>query len=410
MSSRTANRAIESAEPALYGGTPIRRTWLPYGHQSIDDQDRAAVLSVLRSDWITQGPKIEEFENAVADYCGVGHAVAFSSGTAALHAACAAARLVPGDEVVTTPLTFVATANAVVFCGGKPVFADIRPDTLNIDPAQVERLITSQTKAVIAVDFAGQPADLEKILFLAKRRNLIVIEDACHALGAGYRGRKVGSVSPMTVLSFHPVKPITTGEGGMVLTYDADLARRMRTFRHHGIVCPDPGRPWRNEMEEIGYNYRITDMQCALGLSQLRRLNDGMARRQEIAARYERAFSAMDEISLPSTAPDVLHARHIFVLLLNLDRLAADQDEILDALRAENVGATLHYPLVHLRSFYRRRFGYGEGLCPTAEAVSRRMVTLPLFSSMTDDDAEDVIRAVEKIIRYFRRRQIPVGA
>jgi perosamine synthetase len=208
----------------------------------------------------------------------------------------------------------------------------------------------------------------------------------------------------MTVLSFHPVKPITTGEGGMVLTHDTDLAQRMRTFRHHGIVCPDTSRPWRNEMDELGYNYRITDLQCALGLSQLRKLDDGMARRQEIAAQYERAFSAMDEISLPSTAPDVLHARHIFIALLNLDRLSADQDEILEALRAENIGATLHYPLVYFRSFYRKRFGYGEGLCPMAEAVSRRMVTLPLFSSMTDDDAEDVIRAVEKVILCFRRK------
>jgi UDP-4-amino-4,6-dideoxy-N-acetyl-beta-L-altrosamine transaminase len=391
-------------ELAVYGGAQVRETWLPYGHQRIDEEDIAAVVSVLRSDWISQGPKIEEFERAVADYCGVRYAVAFSSGTAALHAACAAAKLGQGDEVVTTPLTFVATANAIVFCGAKPVFADIRLDTLNIDPAQVERRITPQTKAVIAVDFAGQPADLEEILFLAKRRHLTVIEDACHALGAEYRGRKIGSISAMTVLSFHPVKPITSGEGGMVLTHDADIARRMRSFRHHGIVCPDPSRPWRNEMEEIGYNYRITDMQCALGLSQLRRLNDGMARRQEIAARYEQAFSAMDEISLPSTAPDVLHARHIFVLLLNLDRLAADQDEILAALRAENIGATLHYPLVHLRSFYRRQFGYGEGLCPTAEAVARRMVTLPLFSAMTDGDVEDVIRAVEKVILCFRRK------
>jgi UDP-4-amino-4,6-dideoxy-N-acetyl-beta-L-altrosamine transaminase len=382
----------------------VRETWLPYGRQRIDEEDITAVLGVLRSDWITQGPKLEEFEHAVADYCDAKYAVAFSSGTAALHAACAAARLAPGDEVVTTPLTFVATANAVVFCDAKPVFADIRPDTLNIDPAEVERRITPQTKAVIAVDFAGQPADLEEILFLAKRRDLTVIEDACHALGAEYRGRKIGSISPMTVLSFHPVKPITSGEGGMVLTHDADLAQRMRTFRHHGIVYPDPSRPWRNEMDELGYNYHITDLQCALGLSQLRKLDDGMARRQEIAARYEQTFSGMDEISLPLTAPDVLHARHIFIALLNLDRLSADQDEILEALRAENIGATLHYSLVYLRSFYRKRFGYCEGLCPMAEAVSRRMVTLPLFTAMTDDDVEDVFRAVEKVILCFRRK------
>ena len=231
----------------------MRETWLPYGHHAIEQEDIEAVVKVLRSEWITQGPKVEEFENAVADYCGAKYGVASSSGPAALHVACAAAGLGPGDEAITTPLTFVATANALVYCGAKPVFADIRADTLNIDPAEVERLITPKTKTIIPVDFAGQPADLDQFLLLADKHNLVVIEDPCHTLGAEDNGHKVGSVCHMTVFSFHPVKHITTGEGGMVLTGDAELARRLRTIRHHGIDY-DSEKPWQYKIFDVGYN------------------------------------------------------------------------------------------------------------------------------------------------------------
>lgn len=401
MSSRPADRVIDSKTPALHGGIPVRERWLPYGHHAIEEQDVAAVIEVLQGDWITQGPKVEEFERSVSDYCGAKYGVALSSGTAALHAACAVAGLGPGDEVITTPLTFAATANAAVYCSAKPVFADIRTDTLNIDPAAVERLITPKTKAIIPVDFAGRPADLDEVLSLADKHNLVVIEDACHALGAHYSGRRVGSISHMTAFSFHPVKHITTGEGGMVLTSDPDFARRLRTLRHHGIDY-DSKRPWQYKIVELGYNYRLSDIHCALGLSQLRRLNEGLKRRREIAAQYQQAFSRLDEVSFPVTPSNVEHAWHLFVVLLNLNKLSVDRDTILQALRAENIGATLHYPLVHLQPFYQEHFGYSVGLCPVAEALSWRMVTLPLFPEMSDADVGDVIEAVSKVVRACR--------
>lgn len=386
---------------ALLGGRAVRGKWLPYGHQSIDNDDIDAVVSVLRSEWITQGPKIEAFERAVADYCGSGYAVAFSSGTTALHAACRAAGLGPGDEVITTPLTFVATANVPVYCGAKPVFADIRADTLNIDPGEIERAITRQTKAIIPVDFAGHPADLEPISFLAKKHNLLVVEDACHALGAKYKGRRTGGISDMTVFSFHPVKHITTGEGGMVLTDDQSIAEGLTRWRHHGIDYLDPRRPWRYEISDLGYNYRLSDIHCGLGLSQLQKLDGSISGRQQIAARYRQAFSHLHVISMPSISPEVTHAWHLFIVLLDLSQLTVDRDIVVEALRAENVGATVHYPLVHLQPFYRKRFGYGEGACPVAEAIAPRMITLPIFPSMTDEDVEDVICAVDKVLKFY---------
>ena len=401
MPSRHADRTVTKDQLALYRGQAVRDTWLPYGHQAIDDADIAAVVEVLRGDWITQGPKVGEFERVVADYCGANYGIAFSSGTAALHAACAAAGLGPGDDAITTPLTFAATANAVVYCGAKPVFADILEDTLNIDPEQIQKRITPRTKAIIPVDFAGLPADLDAIREIATREKLVIIEDAAHALGARYKAQKIGSISDMTVLSFHPVKQITTGEGGMVLTNGADLAEHLRSFRHHGIVHSDPKWPWRYQIRELGYNYRLTDIQCALGLSQLRKLKGWIARRQEIAARYHQGLYKINQISLPYMPPHDVHAWHIFVVQLFLDRLSVDRDTVLKALRAENIGATVHYPPVHLHPFYRRRFGYAEGLCPVTEAVSSRMITLPLFSAMTNGDVEDVIDAVSKVVRSY---------
>lgn len=401
MSNRPADRVLKNEELAIHGGYPVRQTWLPYGHQAIDDEDIAAVVEVLRGDWITQGPKIEEFENAVANYCGAKHGVAFSSGTAALHAACAAAGLGPGNEAITTPLTFVATANAVVYCGAKPVFADIREDTLNVDPEQIRKRFTPRTKAIIPVDFAGHPADLEPILFLAEKHNLTVIEDACHALGAEYRGRRVGSISHMTVFSFHPVKHITTGEGGMVLTNDKMLAEHLKKVRHHGINYRDSKKPWQYEISYLGYNYRLSDIHCALGINQLGRLEGQLKRRARIAERYQEAFSHLKTVSLPMVIPGTKHAWHLFVILLNLQLLTVDRDQVIEALRAEYIGATLHYPLVHLHPFYREWFGYGEGTCPVAEAVAPRMVTLPLFPAMTDRDVDDVIAGVNKVLDSF---------
>jgi len=269
----------------------IKKKTIPYGHQWIDNKDIKEVIKVLRSDWITQGPKVDEFEKAVAKYCGVRYAVAVSSGTAALHAAYAVAGIGPGDEVITTPLTFAAATNGIVYCGGKPVFADIQEDTLNIDPKEIEKKITKKTKAIAPVDFAGHPSDYDEILKIAKKYKLLIIEDAAHALGSEYKGKKIGSFADMTILSFHPVKAITTGEGGMILTNNKDFYEKLKIFRHHGIVKKPEEGGWYYEIENPGYNYRLTDFQCALGLSQLKKIDKFIKRRREIVEKYNYAFN-----------------------------------------------------------------------------------------------------------------------
>ena len=386
---------------AIDGGRPVRDELLPYGRQSLDEADIAACVDVLRSPWLTTGPRIAEFEGAVADYAGAAHAVAFSSGTSALHAAAAAAGLGPGDEAITTPLTFAATANCVAYQGAQPVFADIHANTLNISAEEIERRITPRTKAILPVDFAGLPADLDAIMDVAERHGLLVIEDAAHALGATHGGRHVGSISHMTVFSFHPVKQITTAEGGMVLTDRADLAERLRRFRNHGIVYTDKRFPWNYEIPELGYNYRITDIQCALGVSQLTKLDGFVDRRNVLARRYASTLAESSFLELPDANGDARHAWHLFVVLLELERLSVGRDEVMEAMRAENIGVQLHYPLVHLQPYYRERWGYGDGDCPVAEALSPRLMTIPLFPAMTEADQDQVVEALDKVLGSF---------
>ena len=390
---------------AIEGGDPIRRTYLPYGHQWIDEDDIRAVVEVLRSDWITTGPKVAEFEEAFAEYVGTRYAVSFSSGTAALHGAAFAAGLGPGDEAITTPMTFCATANCALYQGAKPVFADVCQDTLNIDPDEVARRITPRTKAILPVDYAGHPVDLGPILELANRHGLVVIEDACHALGAEYKGQRVGRISHMTVFSFHPVKHITTGEGGMVTTDDAELARRLRVFRNHGIDRDARQRQaegqWYYEMVLLGYNYRLTDIGCVLGLSQLRRLDANLTRRREIAARYTAAFQGIPGMIPPAVRHDVNPAWHLYPIRLDLERLGVGRAEVFGALRAEGLGVNVHYIPVHLHPYYRERLGYRGGEYPVAEDAYERLITLPMFHGMTDQDIEDVIEAVDKVLRYY---------
>ncbi len=395
------------AQPALalHGGTPVRATLLPYGRQTIEEEDIRAVTDVLRSDWITQGPKVAEFEGAFAETVGAAHAVSFSSGTSALHGAVFAAGVGPGYEAVVTPLTFCASANCVVYQGGRPVFADVSPDTLNLDPEDLMRRLTPRTKAVVAVDFAGHPADLDLILSLAGQKKLTVIEDACHALGARHRGRSVGSVSHLTVFSFHPVKHITTGEGGMVTTNDPALAARLRIFRNHGIDS-DPRKrqsqsQWFYEMTELGYNYRLTDMASALGLSQLRRLDANLLRRRQLAARYAEAFRDLAVLSLPTVRAEVEPAWHLYPVRLNLEKLKADRGEIFRALRAENIGVNVHYVPAHLHPFYQKRFGCKPGDHPVAEKAYERLISLPMFHGMTDRDSDDAIAAVKKVLDHY---------
>jgi len=388
---------------ALLGGTPVRPRPLPYARQTIEPGDLGAVSEALTSDWITQGPTLARFERALADRATVKHAVAFTNGTAALHAACWAAGLGPGDRAITTPLTFAATANAIVYQGARPVFADIDATTLNLDPDAVKRVATPRTRVVLPVDFAGLPCAYDRLLPLAREHDWIVIADAAHSLGGTYGGRPVGALADMTTLSFHPAKLITTGEGGAVLTDREDLAERLRTMRHHGIRYPDQARPWRYEIAELGNNYRLTDFQAALGLSQLKKLDGFWQRRDRIARRYRERLVSSAFVELPALPVDQRHGWHLFVILLRLDRLSADRDTVLQALRAENIGATLHYELVYRHPIYRERFKYGPGLCPVAESVEERLVTLPLFPTMTLEDQDDVLRALDKVFAHYAR-------
>ena len=385
----------------------MRETLLPYGRQSLEEQDVEAVVEVLRSDWLTTGPKVAEFEERFADWAGAKHAVSFSSGTAALHGAAFAAGLATGDEAITTPLTFCATANCIVYQGAAPVFADVSADTLNLDPDRVSEKITTQTKAVIAVDYAGHPADLDALRASAQQHGLVFIEDACHALGAEYKGRRVGNLADLTIFSFHPVKHLTTGEGGMVTTEDARLAETLRRFRNHGISSEARQRQqsgqWFYEMALLGFNYRLTDIACALGLSQLGRLEANLARRREIAARYTKALGELPAVIVPEVRADVNPAWHLYPIRIKRELLSADRSEIFRALRAENLGVNVHYIPVHQHPYYRDRYGYRGREFPVAEAAYESLISLPMFHGMTNEDADDVIHAVHKVMANYMR-------
>jgi perosamine synthetase len=393
---------------AINGGEPVRETLLPYGRQNLDDEDIRAVVDVLKSDWLTTGPKVGEFETKFAAWVDARHAVSFSSGTAALHGAAFAAGLGPGDEAITTPMTFCATANCVLYPGAKPVFADVSVDTLNLDAAEVEKKISARSKAIIAVDYAGHPADLTSLLALAKQHNLLVIEDACHSLGAEYRGQRVGGIADMTVFSFHPVKHLTTGEGGMVTTNDENLARTLRRFRNHGISSEAKERQetgkWFYEMVLLGFNYRLTDFACALGISQLEKLQSNLARRREIAARYGAAFCELPAVITPSVRAEINPAWHLYPIRLDLQALTADRAQIFHALRAENIGVNVHYVPVHLHPYYRDRFGYSGGEYPVAERAYEQLISLPMFHALTDSDVRDVIHAVDKVLSHYEMK------
>jgi len=378
---------------------------IPYGRQSIDEEDIQAVVEVLRSDWLTTGPKVDEFEGAFADLVGAKEAVAVCNGTAALHGAIYALGIESGDEVIVPPITFVSSANCVVFQGGVPVFADVDPDTLLLDPVQAETKITPRTKAIIAVDYTGQPCDYEKLQALANQHGLALVADACHSLGGEYKGRPVGSLADLNVFSFHPVKHITTGEGGMITTNDHTLARRVRMFRNHGITTDHRQREelgsWFYEMVDLGYNYRITDFQCALGLSQLKKLPGWVTRRQEIARRYDKAFASLAEIEPLNVGKNLTHAYHLYVVRLNLEKLQGERKEIFAAIRAAGIGVNVHYIPVHLHPFYRQHFATKPGDCPIAESAYQRLLTLPLHPKMSSQDIENVINAVLDALSSF---------
>lgn len=394
--------------PAIAGGKPVRETKIFYGHQYIDEDDIRAVVDVLKSDYLTCGPKITELERKLCELTGAKYAVVCCNGTAALHIAALSAGVGEGDEVITTPITFAASANCALYCGARPVFVDIDPETYNIDPKKVEEAITPRTKAVVAVDYTGQSADLAPLLKICREHNLTLIEDGAHVIGTKYKGQMNGSIADMTMFSFHPVKTVTGGEGGVILTNEEALYKKLLLFRSHGITRDaqqmehEPDGPWYYEQVDLGYNYRMTDMQAALIISQLDKLPMFVRRRKEIVARYNEAFSDMPELFVQREIPESDTTRHLYILRIVPEKLSIDRKKFFEALGAENVCCNVHYIPVYYFPYYEK-LGYSKGLCPNAEKLYEEIITLPLYYAMSDADVESVIEAVKKIVEFYRR-------
>lgn len=394
--------------PAIAGGKPVRESKIFYGHQYIDEDDIQAVVDVLKSDYLTCGPKITELERKLCELTGAKYAVVCSNGTAALHIAALSAGVGEGDEVITTPITFAASANCALYCGARPVFADIDPETYNIDPKKVEEAITPRTKAVVAVDYTGQSADLAPLLKICREHNLLLIEDGAHVIGTKYQGQMNGSIADMTMFSFHPVKTVTGGEGGVILTNEEALYKKLLLFRSHGITRDveqmqhEPEGPWYYEQVDLGYNYRMTDMQAALIISQLNKLPMFIRRRKEIVARYNEAFSNMPEVFVQREIPESDTTRHLYILRIVPEKLTIDRKQFFEALGAENICCNVHYIPVYYFPYYEK-LGYRKGLCPNAEKLYEEIITLPLYYAMSDRDVESVIEAVQKIVEFYRR-------
>lgn len=396
-------------ELAINGGTPVREKKIFYGRQWIDEDDVQAVREVLLSDYLTCGPKVAEMEKVFCRYTGAKYAVAVSNGTAALHCACIAAGIGEGDEVITTPLTFAASANCALYCGARPVFADIDPLTYNIDPESVRAKITERTKAVVAVDFTGQAVKHDELRRICDEYGLILIEDAAHAIGTSYNGRKVGSIADMTTFSFHPVKTVTGGEGGSITTNSKALYQKLMLARTHGITHDEElmedsyhEGPWCYEQIMLGYNYRLTDFQAALIISQMKKLEKFKARRHEIVRTYDEAFGKLDGIIVQAEIEQSDTCRHLYIIRLDFNRLTCTRRQFFDAMSAENVQCQVHYAPVYLFPYYRK-LGYEKGLCPNAEEICGSIMSIPLYPKMTDEDVGDVIRAVTKVTEYYRR-------
>lgn len=393
---------------AIFGGKPVREEPIYYGRQCIEKDDVEEVAATLLGDFITSGPKAAQLERMLCETTGAKYAVAVSNGTAALHLAALAAGFTEGDEVIVSSITFAASANCVRYCGAAPVFADIDPRTYNLDPASVRSLVTPKTKAIVAVDFTGQAAELDELRDICEEHSLLLIEDAAHAIGTKYKGQPVGSIADMTCFSFHPVKTITSGEGGAITTNDEQLYRKLMRLRTHGItrnqeemVHPTDAK-WYNEQVELGYNYRLTDFQAALLVSQLRKLPRFSARRREIVEKYNKAFADMPEIVVQEEIPESDTTRHLYILRLDPERLTCDRRQFFDALYAENICPQVHYMPVYYHSYYEK-LGYRRGLCPNAEKFYEEVMSIPLYYSLTDDEVEDVIRAVKKVAAYYRK-------
>ena len=393
---------------AVFGGTPVREDKIFYGRQCIEQDDIDAVCAVLKSDYITCGPKVAELEKRLCEVTGAKYAVAVSNGTAALHLAAMAAGFKAGDEVIVSAITFAASANCVLYCGAKPVFADIRHDTYNVNPDEIRKLITPRTRGVIAVDFTGQAVEIDEIREICSENNLIFIEDAAHSLGTRYNGQPVGGLADMSCFSFHPVKTVTGGEGGAITTNSEELYKKLKRLRTHGItrdqsemVHPSDAL-WYNEQIELGFNYRMTDFQAALIVSQLNKLERFRNRRKEIVKIYNDVFAQMPELYIQREIPESDTTRHLYILRLNLDKLNCDRREFFDALYAEKTCPQVPYLPVYMHSYYEK-LGYERGLCPEAEQFYNEVMSIPLYPSMTQKDIDDVIRAVKKVVAYYKK-------
>lgn len=412
-------------KPAIAGGTPVRDTKIFYGHQCLDEADYQAVLDVLKSDYLTCGPKIEELEHKLCEITGAKYAVAVSNGTAALHIACLAAGVGEGDEVITTPITFAASANCALYCGARPVFADINEKTYNIDPESVRAHVTDRTKAVVAVDYTGQSTELDELLEICREHGLVLITDGAHSIGTKYKGQPTGSIADMTTFSFHPVKTVTSGEGGAVMTNDPRLYERLSLFRTHGITRnpalmseysaeqeqetagqgtngQGTNGSWYYEQLELGYNYRLTDIQAGLLISQLSKLDKFKARRREIVKKYDEAFAKIPQVIVQEEIPESDTTRHLYILRIDPEKLTIDRKQFFEALGAENVCCNVHYIPVYYFPYYQK-LGYRKGLCPKAEKLYEEIISLPLYYGMSDQDVESVIAAVEKIAAYYAK-------
>lgn len=393
---------------AINGGSPVRDQKISYGRQWIEQDDIEAVEATLKSDFLTCGPKVKEMEDVLCAYTGAKYAVAVSNGTAALHIACMVAGIGEGDEVITTPITFAASANCALYCRATPVFADINPETYNIDPKSIREHITEKTKAVVAVDFTGQAVEMDEIRKICDEYHLILIEDAAHSIGTAYKGVKVGSLADITCMSFHPVKTVTGGEGGAVLTNNKEYYHKLMLARAHGItrdvedMSGEPEGPWYYEEIALGYNYRITDFQAALIISQMKKLDKFVARRKEIVDAYNKAFADMPEIILQKEIPESDTCRHLYIIQLDLEKLTCTRREFFDAMAAENVQPQVHYIPVYWFPHYQR-LGYEKGICPKAEYLYGRIMSIPLYPKMTDTDVADVICAVKKVVENYRK-------
>ncbi|MEW5947643.1 MAG: DegT/DnrJ/EryC1/StrS aminotransferase family protein [bacterium] len=395
---------------AIEGGTPYRKNFLVFGAPHVGEEEIAEVAATLRSGWLSTGPRTKRFEEAFRNYVGCRHALALNSCTAGLHLALDVLNIGAGDEVITTPITFTATANVIVLRGATPVFADVDPSTMNVSPGEIEKSVTPRTKAIIPVHFAGRPCEMDPILEIAAKNNLFVVEDAAHAVEASYRGRKVGDIGHVTSFSFYATKNLVTGEGGMATTANEDWDAAMRVKSLHGLSRT----AWKRYSSEgfqsydtlcPGYKYNMADIQAAMGIHQLARIEENLNVRERHWRRYNDAFAGCGFLALPPEQPHVRHARHLYTPLLDVDALGVSRDRFVSALQAENIGVGIHFTALHLHSFYREKFGFARGRFPNAEYVSDRTFSIPLSPALTDGDVEDVIGAVMKVLNHFARKR-----